>query len=347
MIWLFSVQAISAENLIQDTLFVSFSEQNDISFLNSLIDTVIDARKLDPHYLGNYEINKYWIIPVDLLIYTEHPLSENFKNIAGQLKSKSTEKLKIVIEKFWLSKMTNSLIYPHYRIDASVQLYDMSSQLQPAMKGQLLYEVIYREPLFKDDLKEGFESVIRIWENDFADDLEKVTQDSFSSSDPNMTNFRKELKEIKWINLMAGIDYIFSYHERFIDGELLFSHRESRSVLFRSGYGLRYRRSEKFESIEFGSSVDYLFYRFNNNFQMQFKSQILIGVNRWKDYKTYDHKFYDAIILDFAFNQKVTFNPLDRNSLLVGFGLSEDMSYIYSRGFNIQFGFLISLGLKL
>jgi hypothetical protein len=73
----------------------------------------------------------------------------------------------------------------------------------------------------------------------------------------------------------------------------------------------------------------------------------MIGVNRWKDYQTYDHKLYDAIILDFALNQKVIFNPLDRNSLLVGFGISEDLSYIYSRGLNLQFGFLISLGLKL
>jgi hypothetical protein len=243
--------------------------------------------------------------------------------------------------------MTQSLIYPHYRINALVQLYDLNNNHPPAMKGQLLYESIYREHLFKDDLKEGFESVLRIWENDFTDDLEKVTYDSFLSSYPHMTNFRRGLNEVKWINLIAGIDYIYSYHDTFIDGELFFSPRESKNVLFRSGYGLRYRRSQKFESIEFGGSVDYLFFRFNKNFQTQLKSQLLIGVNRWKDYETYDHKIYDAIILDLALNQELTFNPLDRRALLIGFGLSEDLSYIYSRGFNFQFGFLISLGLKL
>ena len=58
-------------------------------------------------------------------------------------------------------------------------------------------------------------------------------------------------------------------------------------------------------------------------------------------------EFYDAFIGDLSLSQSIVYNPLDKNSILFGIGLSEDLSYIYSKGLRFHTGILFHLGIKL
>jgi len=126
-------------------------------------------------------------------------------------------------------------------------------------------------------------------------------------------------------------------------------HTEKRTNGFfaAGGYNLRYRTSKDFESIEFGLSTDYLFYRFLQNFVFRGKSQLMFGLNRWKDIETVDHKIYDTFIVDYFLSQGLIYNPLDKRSLVFGIGIQENLYFIYSKDFKFQPGLLIHFSVKL
>ena len=102
-----------------------------------------------------------------------------------------------------------------------------------------------------------------------------------------------------------------------------------------------------YESIEFGLSIDRLYHRIKQQMVFRGKSQLMLGVNRWKDIETKAHKLYDIGIIDFALSQSLIYNPLDRGSILFGIGLQQNVSYIYSKKIQVQLGLVIHIGLKL
>jgi hypothetical protein len=148
--------------------------------------------------------------------------------------------------------------------------------------------------------------------------------------------------------MLIGFDGMLGSNDNLLDNEIYFSHREAGKRFFRSGgYNIRYRNANDFESIEFGLSNDYLFYRLSPKLLLQGKSQIMFGLNRWKDIQTTKHKLYDAVILDYSMSQSLVFNPLDKRSILFGIGLMENIFYVYSKDFQFQAGPLLHLGIKL
>ncbi len=75
----------------------------------------------------------------------------------------------------------------------------------------------------------------------------------------------------------------------------------------------------------------YLFYRFHQNFVFREKSQLMFGLNRWKDIEPVDHKIYDAFIIDYSLSQGLIYSPLDKRSLVFGIGVQENLYCISSR----------------
>jgi hypothetical protein len=337
---------IIAQNLVQDTLTISFKETPEIN-IPVVIDTVIDARDENESFIGRYEVNKYWIVPVDLLIRSDDSLPSVIKKMFSNEPSSSNLHFKLLIDKFQLNKNLNSYIYPHFKLNSSIQLYRLNESKEYEFIGRLIYESTHRENFFSDDIKEGFEAVVKKWQYDFTHDLRSISHDSLLSQLPLPENYRSENVQTQWINFYSGLDYIYGLKDYLIDGEIYFSDREARKLFYRNGYGIRYRNSDTFESIEFGLSVDYLQYRINPRLIFKLKSQIFIGVNNWKDYKTYEHEIYDAFIGDLGFSQSLVYNPLDKNAFIFGIGIAEDITYIYSKDFRIHAGLLFHLGIKL
>ena len=239
------------------------------------------------------------------------------------------------------------MLYPRYLLNASVSLYQRHDQGSAEHIGDLLYESTCRKRFFRDKPKEGYESTIRIWQRELVQDLSMLA-DRASRRTPIMENLRTTGYEGRPVNMLIGLNAVVGTHSDVFDSEIFFSHREARRRFFRSGgYCIRYRDAEDFESIELGLSNDYLFHRLHPSIVFRGKSEIMLGVNRWKNIDTVDHKIYDALIVDYSLSQSLIFNPLDRRSLLLGIGLQENPFYIFSKRFQFQFGLLIYLGAKL
>jgi len=331
-----------AQTLVQDTLLVSF-EKLDTLKSEVFIDTIIDGRGEDPNHIGIYEKTRYLFVPVDLLIYTGKPLNTALKDIMEMPENNdSSIPLRLIVDEFTLQKKSSYLLY------SSISLYQKSgSNGNGEFKGQLLYETAYKNPIFRDNLKKGFESVTQNWHREFCSDLTEISQAFKNGQTPVLANFRKQPYSGRRVNMITGIDFIAGNHGWITDGEIYFSHREARNKFTRSGYNIRYRHGDTYESIEFGVSDRYLFYRWRNKSIFRLKSQFMIGFNRWNDYKTVNHKIWDAFIIDYSINQSLIYNPLDKRSLVFGIGLHENIYYIYSKRLKLQFGLLLNIGLKL
>lgn len=345
----FSNTIIFPQSFVQDTLFVSFPSPEPVKHFNFAVDSVIDERAELPMVIGEYEVDKYWFVPVDLMIRTEESLSDEItQNMEFPSGLDDLNHFNIIIDDFRVTKKTNSLFYPRYQLNASFQVHQQRENSDAEYVGRLVYETVTRKPFFKDNSKKGFEAVVRNWQREFADDLDQISKDLSRSQPVTMENFRSGFDPVRRINMLSGADVIVGRGGWLLDGAVFFSDREARRQFFRSGgYNLRYRNARDFESVESGLSVDYLFIRFRRNVILRGKSQLMLGVNRWKDIDLVDHKFYDAFIIDYSLSQCLLYNPLDRRSLLFGIGLFEGIYYVYSKGVQFQPGVLIHMGLKL
>jgi len=330
-------------------MVVSFPPPERAKHFNFAIDSVIDGRGELPGVIGEYEVDKYWFIPVDLLIRTKKSLSDEITQSMQLFPGlDDLNHFSIIIDDFRVTKKTNSLFNPRYQLNASFQVHQQRDDGDGEYMGHLVYETVSRKPFFKDNLKKGFEAVVRRWQREFADDLVQISKNLSRSQPVTMENFRSRFDPVRRINMLSGADVVVGTEGLLVDGAIFFSNREARRHFFRSGgYNLRYRNARDFESIESGLSVDYLFTRIRRNVILRGKSQLMLGVNRWKDIDLVDHEFYDVFIIDYSLSQCLLYNPLDKRSFLIGAGLFEGIYYIYSKGIQFQLGVLIHLGLKL
>ena len=345
---LISVPSLFAQNLVQDTLTISFQPFDKNIFHGVVIDSVIDNRGEKGKIIGRYEKNKYLFIPVDLFICTKNPLPLEISTLYSCPKqSENTVSFKLIFDEFNLSKKTNSLFYPHYRLNASVSVYLTRNNDESKFLGQLLYESAQQTKFFRDKLQDGFSKVLQKWQQEFAADLSLLASDVPISNIESKKNIRFNNYSGKSTNMYIGTDFILGTNSWMTDCDILFSRREARNRFFRNGYNIRYRNENTFESIEIGLSSDYLFYRFHPNIIFRGKSQLMYGFNRWNDINTFKHELWDAFIADFSLGQSLIYNPLDRRSIIFGLGIVENVYYIYSKNFLFQAGLLIHLGIKL
>ncbi len=343
-----SQSCLFAQAFVQDSLFISIRKSDKLSPPACVIDTILDHRGEHPHFLSNYEVNRYIFVPVDLVIVAERPLTTAlFKNLQTPPVSIGLPRFRLELDEFRLQKKSNWLLYHQFVLNASFKLFKCLPDRQPEYAGQLLYESIFDKFLISGKLKNGYESAVMVLQDELAQDLSKFVAAHSSSQPPDLHNLRTIPYHGKTINLHAGVDYIVGTYGTIVDGELLFSHREARKKFIRKGYSVRYRNEKKFDAIEFGLLVDNLFYRLNHKMILKVKSQLLLGVNRWNDSERSQRKLYDALIVDYALSQSITYDPLDHRSFVIGLGLSESINYIYNRGIKLNIGLLIKAGIKL
>ncbi len=346
-LYFFPQKSLFPQTFVKDTIIISFKNFDKIKS-DVIIDTVIDHRDEDPRLIGKYEKSKYLLIPVDLWIYTKNPLCNEIREpIQTPINNDDPLRFQLIIDEFKLTRKTNSFLYSRYLTFSSVQVYQSNVDSEPRYMGKLLYESTSRKPFWGDKLKKGFESVARNWHKELVRDINKLSNDFKAQQAPALQNFRSGTYNARPINMIAGVDVSIGTKGWITDWEVYFSNREARKRFYRSGYNIRYRNADIFESIEFGLLNDNLLYRWRPNIILRGKSQILFGFNRWNDIKITDHEIWDALILDYSLSQSFTYNPMDKRSILFGLGLIENIYYVYSRRIQFQFGLLLNFGIKL
>ncbi len=346
--FLLAVNAAAAQTLVSDSLEVPFGPPAGADAPPLAIGGIVDQRDESPEVIGRTEVNRYAFIPVDLVIHTAGPLSDEIRRLISPSGERADgPRLKILIDDFELNRITNSLIFPRYQLNASFTLVREPGQGPPVRLGCVSYETSRRKPLWRDRSANEYAAVVHKWRNQFVRDLSALEADGSGRPAPG-DDFRANFSPGSKTNMMIGTEAAFSGEARTVDAQIYFSRREVRTLFMRSGgYNIRYRDEKEFESIEFGLSNDYLFFRLHSRFMLRAKSLILLGVNRWNDIQAVPRKIYDAFLLDYCMSQMIQFDPLDRRSMILGVGVQEGVHYLYSRGARFEAAVLFHIGIKL
>lgn len=336
-----------AQKLIQDSLQLNF--ENGLSKTIQFpikIDTVFDFRDIPyARLIGIDEVKKYVFVPVDLHLVTSRPFADVIRDALPAADSGAKNHLSLGIHHFDISKR-GGFLFELYQINAMVRLYRASNADSLTPVGELIFESSRTKFFTKAELKRGYESLFRVWNQQLAHDLVAVVQGMDNEGTSLPYNFRSYSPKAPWMQLNAGGDFILTSSGFLIDGSLRFAYPEARRLFFNSAGIIRFRHQKKFESIEYGLLNNALNYRLNNRYLFQFQSHFLLGLNRWKDMNTVKHKIYDALICDFSISQSVQYHPRFARTTIFGVGLYQSVYYIDSMGFKFQVGMVVHLGGK-
>lgn len=329
-----------AQKLVLDTLIVNFNPDS-ISSHHSLvrIDTVFDDRGVDDPALLDYGEKKQFIfVPVDQQILADRPVTEVIHNGLNVDDENSGESINLGLMHLDFSFQKHYFFRNVFQLHASVFIYE---------KGDTIGELIYGCEIsrwfrgLKTKLRYQFlveELVRRI-----GSDLNGTN----SGAIQNLTNCRIISEQNPWMQLQAGSEMaILTGGDFLIDGYITFVFPEIIKSWIQSVGTMRYRHMDRFESIEWGIASDWMTRRYRPDWVFRFKSQLMFGLNRWNDMKSFKHKLYDAFLLDISFGQSLHYHPKNSRSISLGLGLIENVYYIYSTGIRIDAGLILQAGVQ-
>lgn len=325
---------------MQDTLIIHLNPVLvDSIHIPAKIDSVLDLREVDnPCLLKIDEIKKYVFIPVDRHIISAKPPAQVIHR-ALPFTQDSDTCISVGIRQLEFEKQTHFFFLNRSTLSASMQFRREGHETPVIIHYESFFDRFLKSPSLKESYQKNFESFIQ----NMAVDLSAYSR-ALPFKDNSLTDNHHDCP---WNFLNSGSDIIYNFSGYIIDGYLYFSHPEIQKITLRAGGVLRYRNEEDFESLEYKLANDFLFYRLNRIAAIRFKSQLLLGINRWKDMDHVKHELYDAMIFDLSLAQSVHYFPINRKSLLFGIGIQESVYYIYSLGFRFQTGLLLQVGLQI
>lgn len=344
LVFLGILPSFAKAQLVEDFLIVRFDTAR-VQRVPLTIDAVVDARDRGDDVLAVTEVNRYFFVPVDLIVKTERSLSREIESLMTETYEPGLSRYRLKIDVFDLAKKSG-LIYPHFALYASVEVQAVGLDTSTESLGRLDYEITRRTPIFNPDLREGYESVMHGWQDRFVRDLSIIA--GTGETHPVTENLRSADPLGRMLNLYGGVDVTAMLDGWILDAQVFASSREAKRSFFRSGgYHLRFRDEQEFDAIEFGLATDYWHYRLHRNWMFRFKTQILLGINRWDDIDEGHRKLWDIVLADVSMSQMLHYNPLGRGSVIIGVGLMESLNYVYSKGLRFQPGLVFQVGFKL
>lgn len=330
-----------AQKLVLDTLLVKFQPDSISNFHSPIrIDTVFDLRNVEnPALLEYAETTQYMFIPVDQKILADRPLAEVIQNGLLPNDQNSEIALNLGLNHLDFSKQSH-YFFRHVAV--------LNAQLLVHAKGDTLGELIYtcKIPRWFRGLKtkQRYRFLMNELVHRIGSDLSRPEPGAVQS----LPNYRNYSAKNPWMQLQTGAETALLTNGGFlIDGYMSFVFPEVKKTWLQPAGTIRYRQMDGFESIEWGMTSNWILYRYRPNWVMRFKSQLMFGLNRWKDMKTYKHELYDAFLLDFSLGQSIYYFQKNSRSVTMGIGLLENIYYIDSKGLRFEVGPVIQLGVQL
>jgi hypothetical protein len=216
----------------------------------------------------------------------------------------------------------------------------------PAYRGTLVYEnqsAIWKN---KKQPQKEYESFIDSWKLDFIKDMNAIVKKTSNDSTYKCPNLIKKQTGFDK-NMLLSTDIAIGRDSWTVDGEIMFSGPEPNRPFYRVGNLLRYRHDKRYEAIEFSIARKQYNYRLNDNFLFIVKPKLFWGLNNWNENEYRKHGLEDVFLLDCSVSQTLLFNPFYKKSIIFGFGLMEDVTFIYSEPATVNLYFMFQLGIKL
>jgi len=332
---------LSAQKYISDSTIVYFGKPLT-QLIPLRIDSIIDAREnLKGTELKITESTKYLYIPVDFYYVLEKPLTVELKSMFSDT-IENTNIYKLIIDRFEFTSQEKFIKVP--LLIAQIQVYSGRKGFAKQFRGTLVYEIPGKRPKRNREI-ECFETLIDTWKQEFTTDLQNLPDEAKENKNYLNTNFIPA----KFRTGQSAITFSsFSINNQgySIEAALGFFDPEASRKFYRHTYFFKYSNDKRFESVEFSSRCYHQFYRFNESFVTDIYVNEGIGVNRWKDMNSYNHKLYDIVQANVGVNGGIYYMPFRKRSVFIGLVLNQDLYYIYCMGMFERSGIGITLGIN-
>jgi CRISPR/Cas system CSM-associated protein Csm3 (group 7 of RAMP superfamily) len=321
---LFGIEGVYSQKYICDSLIVKFGIFSNRT-IPLKVDSIIDQR-FSPtgSQIRISERKRYLYVPVDFYYVTPTPLKDELRSMFSDSISRDST-YKLVINRFEIYYRSGFQTLPV--LIAHIEVYFGKTGEKKRFAGTLIYETVGEKPK-KNMEKETFEILIEKWKDQFSRDMQKIQSYKATNSFSGFSNLLgPELKPVQRIFTQAAI--VVGDKNLMVDGDLGFFEPEATKKFFRVTSFVRYRNDDRFESIAFGSRSYLYYYRINEKFVANIEQKICIGVNRWKDMKTFEHKLYDIVHIDAGFRAGIYYYPFNKRNFVAGLITTHDVLFIY------------------
>ncbi|MGE4288169.1 MAG: hypothetical protein AB7E36_05730 [Salinivirgaceae bacterium] len=319
LIFVFSQHGFS-QSYVADTIRINFDDHVFKKFHSGLSAT--DYREENPHFISVFEKKKWLAFPVDQIVSTTRTLSRYFENPGDTLSNKHYQ---LSIHDFYIN-YNESLFKRFLKLNAYIGLSEINKASDTTYLGIFYYE---QSDKFnkKDSLRCNYQTVWNSFSTQFYADLSVITSDSIPGNQPFSYHFNPGQKPAPK-NFYVSLDSYYGYTFWGIDAEIYFAAPEMAQKFTRNTRMFRYLNYGNRQSVAFSTQVYQFNYRLNEHWLFQNKHGFIFGLNKWNDVDEAKRTFEELFMFQYAFSQRLTYNPLNKNGLTFGIGLMEEASYI-------------------
>lgn len=313
-------QITVAQTYVADTIRVSLDNQVFEKFHSRLSAT--DYRDDNPHFISVFEKKKWLAFPVDQIVTAQQPLSTYFENLTDTTSNKNYQ---LGIHDFYIS-YNESMFKSYLKLNAYIGLSEINKLNDTTYLGIFYYEQLEKFNK-KDSLRQSYQTVWKSFSTQFYADLSVITSDSIPDNKPFTYHFNPGQKPAPK-NFYVSVDAYYGYTFWGIDAEIYFAAPEMAQKFSRNTRMFRYLNYGNRESAAFSTQVTQFNYRLNQRWLFQNKHGFIFGLNKWNDVDEAKRTFEELFLFQYAFSQRLTYNPLNKKGLTFGVGLMEETSYI-------------------
>jgi hypothetical protein len=313
-------QTAFSQSYVADTIRVSLDNQVFEKFHSRLSAT--DLRDENPYFISVFEKKKGLVFPVDQIVNAQKPLHSYFRNAADTASNKNYH---LEIHDFYIN-YNESLFKRYLKLNAYIGLSEINKASDTTYLGIFYYERPEKINK-KDSLLQSYQNVWMSFSTQFYADLSVITSDSIPGNQPFNYHFNPGQKPAPK-NFYVSLDGYYGYTFWGIDAEIYFAAPEMAQKFTRNTRMFRYLNYGNRQSVAFSTQVKQFNYRLNKHWLFQNKHGFIFGLNKWNDVDEAKRTFEELFLFQYAFSQRLTYNPLNKNGLTFGIGLMEETSFI-------------------
>lgn len=305
------------------------------------------------------EKKQYWVVPVDYRYLFEDLLMVVLEN-CFETDSSAIYGYKLEIEVHQLQPSYKKGLVSRHNLHSCILVKNILNNRTDTL-GYMVFETsipMKSVPLdssqtnidkpvkqIKSNNKLAYEKLFYNWQSEIIHDINNLLVTPPVARSFIVPNFKPISYSYKK-DLYMKAAYLQGKDWYGLEGEIFFSFPEARDAFSRNTGSVRYLNTPSYESLLMGKDNENFYWRLSPTSIFEVQSKILMGINRWKDTETTEHKLEEIFQACLSLSQLYQFNKLDKKGLVFSLGLVEDVFYIYNK-VDFRFGFKVHIGLKL
>ncbi|HBH49467.1 MAG TPA: hypothetical protein DDX98_12545 [Bacteroidales bacterium] len=335
LLFIFFSTTIFSQEVLINTVYINFIADTLLP-VNYCIDSISENRNSNNQLIGFTRQKKYLVIPVDKEIRVMEPISRTLIDGAIPVNG-CRDTFSLSINHFFIEQFKGRL-QSYFVLEADIHIEKSGSEI-----GTLSYNYKYSPPGKKTPVPDIKETMLHKWHQQFKLDMLAVniySNDSLAL--PPEVFIHSITDHVNYLSTSLGGVVGLNFWQ--LEGEFYFTRPETNENQFFHAGIIRYQNTPELEMIGFGKRSSHYYKRITEHSLIDINSNILIGINKWKDAK--DIKLQQVVQFSVSSAQSWVFDKKNSTGWSLKAGLFENVYYIIEKKVEFQIGLYLSAGYK-